>query len=131
MIPGAEAPKLVTKEMIKSMKRGSVIVDVAIDQGGCVETSKPTTHANPTYLIDNVVHYCVANMPGGVPRTSTMALNKATLPLLLKLADQGYKKTLKENKNYLAGLNVYKGKITYKGVSDALNMSYSPALELL
>ena len=131
LIPGAEAPKLVTKEMIKSMKRGSVIVDVAIDQGGCVETSKPTTHANPTYLVDDVVHYCVANMPGGVPRTSTMALNKATLPLLLKLAEQGYKKTLQENKNYLAGLNVYKGKITCKGVSDAFNLEYLPALKLI
>ena len=127
LIPGAEAPKLVTKEMIKSMKRGSVVVDVAIDQGGCVETSKPTTHANPTYLVDEVVHYCVANMPGGVPRTSTMALNKATLPLLIKLADQGYKKTLNENKNFLAGLNVYRGKITYKGVSDAFNLEYSDA----
>ena len=131
LIPGAEAPKLVTKEMVKSMKRGSVIVDVAIDQGGCVETSKPTTHANPTYLVDDVVHYCVANMPGGVPRTSTMALNKATLPLLLKLADQGYKKTLQENKNYLAGLNVYRGKITFKGVSDAFNLDYSSPTDLL
>ena len=127
LIPGAEAPKLITKEMIKNMKRGSVVVDVAIDQGGCVETSKPTTHANPTYLVDEVVHYCVANMPGGVPRTSTMALNKATLPLLIKLADQGYKKTLQEDKNYLAGLNVYKGKITYKGVSEAFNLDYTPA----
>jgi alanine dehydrogenase len=126
LIPGAEAPKLVTKEMIKSMKRGSVIVDVAIDQGGCVETSKPTTHENPTYLVDEVVHYCVANMPGGVPRTSTMALNKATLPFLLKLADQGYKKTLQENKNYLAGLNVYKGKVTFKGVAEAFNFDYMP-----
>ena len=131
LIPGAEAPKIVTKEMIKSMKRGSVIVDVAIDQGGCVETSKPTTHANPTYIVDEVVHYCVANMPGGVPRTSTMALNKATLPLLIKLADQGYKKTLQDNKNYLAGLNIYKGQVTYKGVSDALNLSYLPASEML
>jgi alanine dehydrogenase len=131
LIPGAEAPKLVTKEMIKSMKRGSVIVDVAIDQGGCVETSKPTTHADPTYLVEDVVHYCVANMPGGVPRTSTMALNKATLPLLLKLADQGYKKTLLQDKNYLAGLNIYKGHITYKGVSDAFNLKYSSAIELL
>jgi|TARA_B110001452_G_scaffold243465_1_gene226907 alanine dehydrogenase len=127
LIPGAEAPKLVTKEMIKSMKRGSVIVDVAIDQGGCVETSKPTTHAEPTYIVDDVVHYCVANMPGGVPRTSTMALNKATLPMLIKLADQGYEKTLKENKNYLAGLNVFKGQITYKGVADALKLKYTPA----
>ena len=126
LIPGAEAPKLITKKMIKNMKRGSVVVDVAIDQGGCVETSKPTTHANPTYLVDDVVHYCVANMPGGVPRTSTMALNKATLPLLIKLADQGYIKTLKENKNYLAGLNVYKGKVTFKGVAEAFNLNYTP-----
>ncbi len=131
LIPGAEAPKLVTREMVKNMKRGSVVVDVAIDQGGCVETSKPTTHANPTYLVNDVVHYCVANMPGGVPRTSTMALNKATLPMLIKLADQGYKKTLQENKNYLAGLNVYKGKITYKGVADAFNLNYTPAEKAL
>ncbi len=130
LIPGAEAPKLVTKEMIKSMKRGSVIVDVAIDQGGCVETSKPTTHAKPTYIVDDVVHYCVANMPGGVPRTSTMALNKATLPMLLKLAAQGYKKTLKENKNYLAGLNVYKGQITCKGVAEAFKLDYIPASQV-
>ncbi len=125
LVPGAEAPKLVTKEMIKKMKRGSVVVDVAIDQGGCIETSKPTTHANPTFLVDDVVHYCVANMPGGVPRTSTMALNKATLPFLIKLADQGYKKTLQENKNYLAGLNVFKGKVTCKGVADALKLNYT------
>jgi len=131
LIPGAEAPKLVTKEMVKNMKRGSVVVDVAIDQGGCVETSKPTTHANPTYLVDDVVHYCVANMPGGVPRTSTMALNKATLPLLIKLADKGYKKTLQENKNYLAGLNVYKGKITCKGVAEAFNLDCTQAEKAL
>ena len=110
--------------MLKLMKRGSVIVDVAIDQGGCVETSKPTTHANPTYLVDDVVHYCVANMPGGVPRTSTMALNKATLPLLIKLADQGYKKTLQEDKNFLAGLNVHKGHVTYKAVADVFGHDY-------
>ena len=131
LIPGASAPKLITKEMIKSMKRGSVVVDVAIDQGGCIETSKPTTHANPTFVVDNVVHYCVANMPGGVPRTSTMALNKATLPLLVKLADEGYKKTLLENKNYLSGLNIYKGHITYKGVSDAFKLDYFKAETLL
>ena len=89
LIPGAEAPKLITKDMLKLMKRGSVIVDVAIDQGGCVETSKPTTHANPTYIVDDIVHYCVANMPGGVPRTSTFALNKVTLPYLVKLANEG------------------------------------------
>ena len=131
LVPGAEAPKLVTKEMIKSMKRGSVIVDVAIDQGGRVETSKPTTHAEPTFIVDDVVHYCVANMPGGVPRTSTMALNKATLPLLIKIADQGYEKTLKENKNYLAGLNVFKVEITYKGVADAFNLKYTPPENLI
>jgi len=127
LIPGAEAPKLVTKDMVKLMKRGSVIVDVAIDQGGCVETSKPTTHANPTYLVNDVVHYCVANMPGGVPRTATMALNNATLPLLTKIADDGYEKTLKKNKNYLAGLNIFKGVVTYKGVADAFGMKYVPA----
>ena len=126
LIPGSEAPKIVTKEMIKSMKRGSVIVDVAIDQGGCVETSKPTTHANPTYIVDDVVHYCVANMPGGVPRTSTMALNKATLPLLIKIADQGYKKTLLQNKNFLAGLNINNGYITCKGVAEAFNLKFTP-----
>ncbi len=131
LIPGAEAPKLVSKEMIKSMKRGSVVVDVAIDQGGCIETSKPTTHANPTYIVNDVVHYCVANMPGGVPRTSTMALNKATLPLLVKLADKGYKKTLLEDKNFLAGLNIFKGKITCKGVADAFNTKYYPPEEAL
>ena len=131
LIPGSKAPKLIRKEMLKSMLPGTVLVDVAIDQGGCVETSKPTTHANPTYLVNDVVHYCVANMPGGVQRTSTMALNKATLPLLLKLADQGYKKTLQENKNYLAGLNVYRGKITVKGVSDAFDLEYSSPSDLL
>ena len=124
LIPGAEAPKLVTKDMLKLMKRGSVIVDVAIDQGGCVETSKPTTHGNPTYIVDDVVHYCVANMPGGVPRTSTIALNKATLPFLMKLANEGYHKALKEDKNFLAGLNVCKGKVTYKAVADIFGHEY-------
>jgi len=131
LIPGAEAPKLVTKDMIKLMKKGSVIVDVAIDQGGCVETSKPTTHANPTYTVDGIVHYCVANMPGGVPRTSTLALNKATLPLLKKIADHGYFKTLSENKNYLNGLNICKGNITCKGVAEALNFDYLPPEQAL
>ena len=124
LIPGAEAPKLVTKDMIKLMKRGSVIVDVAIDQGGCVETSKPTTHGEPTYIIDDVVHYCVANMPGGVPRTSTLALNNATLPFLVKLANKGYQKALGEDKNFLAGLNVYKGEVTYKAVADVFGHNY-------
>ena len=124
LIPGAEAPKLVTKDMLKLMKRGSVIVDVAIDQGGCVETSKPTTHAEPTYIVDDIVHYCVANMPGGVPRTSTIALNKATLPFLNKLATNGYHKALKEDKNFLEGLNVHKGQVTYKAVADAFGHSF-------
>jgi len=131
LIPGAEAPKLVTKEMIKSMKRGSVIVDVAIDQGGCVETSKPTTHAEPTYIVDDVVHYCVANMPGGVPRTSTLALNKAILPFLSKLANDGYEKTLKNDKNFLAGLNVCKGNVTYKAIAEVLGHKYVSPKELL
>ncbi len=124
LIPGAEAPKLVTKNMLKSMKRGSVIVDVAIDQGGCVETSKPTTHANPTYVVDDVVHYCVANMPGGVPRTSTLALNKATLPFLSKLANKGFKKSLSDDQNFLAGLNVCQGNVTYKAVADVFGHKY-------
>ena len=122
--PGAEAPKLVTKKMLKLMKRGSVIVEVAIDHGGCVETSKPTTHGNPTYIVDDVVHYCVANMPGGVPRTSTFALNQATLPYLMKLANKGYQKALSEDKNFLAGLNVHKGHVTYKAVADVFGHQY-------
>ena len=113
------------------MKRGSVIVDVAIDQGGCVETSKPTTHAEPTYIIDGVVHYCVANMPGGVPRTSTIALNNATLPFLTKLANEGYVKALKDDPNFLAGLNVYKGQVTFKAVADAFGHNYVSAKEAI
>ena len=124
LIPGAEAPKLVTKKMLKLMKRGSVIVDVAIDQGGCVETSKPTTHGDPTYIVDDVIHYCVANMPGGVPRTSTLALNKVTLPYLVKLANKGYQKALGEDKNFLAGLNVCKGQVTYKAVAEVFGHEY-------
>ena len=124
LIPGANAPKLVSKEMIKNMKRGSVIVDVAIDQGGCVETSKPTTHANPTYTVDDVVHYCVANMPGGVPMTSTLALNVATLPFVLKLAKDGYKDALASDANFLAGLNVCQGNVTYKAVADDLGLEF-------
>ena len=131
LIPGAEAPKIVTKEMIKKMKRGSVVVDVAIDQGGCIETSKPTTHADPTYIVDDVVHYCVANMPGGVPRTSTLALNKATLPFLNKLAKDGYKKALINDPNFLAGLNVYKGNVTYKAVAEVFGHKYIPPKEII
>ena len=131
LIPGAEAPKLITKDMLKLMKRGSVIVDVAIDQGGCVETSKPTTHGNPTYIVDDVVHYCVANMPGGVPRTSTFALNKATLPYLIKLANNGYQKALSEDKNFLAGLNVCKGEVTYKAVADTFGYNFKSASQAI
>ena len=131
LIPGAEAPKLVTKDMLKLMKRGSVIVDVAIDQGGYVETSKPTTFNDPTFIVDNVVHYCVTNMPGGVPRTSTIALNKATLPFLNKLASNGYQKTLKEDKNFLEGLNVHKGHVTYKAVADVFGHEYVSAGEAI
>tara|TARA_B100001769_G_scaffold274624_1_gene273489 strand:+ start:622 stop:1734 length:1113 start_codon:yes stop_codon:yes gene_type:complete len=131
LIPGAEAPKLITKNMIKKMKRGSVVVDVAIDQGGCIETSKPTTHAEPTYVIDDVIHYCVANMPGGVPRTSTLALNKATLPFLLKLANEGYKKALKSDPNFLEGLNICKGHVTYKAVADVFGHKYFDPNELI
>jgi len=131
LIPGAEAPKLVTKDMLKNMKRGSVIVDVAIDQGGCFETSKPTTHANPTYIIDDVIHYCVANMPGGVPRTSTFALNQATLPFLIKLANNGYKKSLKDDPNFLAGLNVFQGNVTYEAVADVFGYKYVSPNEVL
>ena len=131
LIPGAEAPKLVTKDMIKSMKRGSVIVNVAIDQGGCVETSKPTTHGEPTYIVDDVVHYCVANMPGGVPRTSTIALNKATLPHLIKIANNGYAKALSDDKHLLAGLNVCKGQVTYKAVADVFGHDYVDPLKTL
>ncbi len=124
LIPGANAPKLVSKNMIKKMKRGSVIVDVAIDQGGCVETSKPTTHAEPTYIVDDVVHYCVANMPGGVPMTSTLALNAATLPFVLKLAQSGYRDALSSDANFLAGLNVCQGNVTYKAVADDLDLEF-------
>ena len=131
LIPGAEAPKLVTKDMLKLMKRGSVIVDVAIDQGGCVETSKPTTFANPTYIVDDIIHYCVANMPGGVPRTSTLALNKVTLPFLNRLAKDGYQKALRDDPNFLAGLNVYKGNVTHKAVADTFGHKYLSPVEAL
>ena len=120
LIPGASAPKLVSAELVRQMKKGSVIVDVAIDQGGCFETSRPTTHAQPTYIVDGVIHYCVANMPGGVPRTSTFALNNATLPFVLALADKGYKRALADNPHLMHGLNVAFGKVTCKPVAEAL-----------
>lgn len=131
LIPGAAAPKLVTADMIKRMKPGAAIVDVAIDQGGCVETSHATTHQDPTYIVDDVVHYCVANMPGAVARTSTFALNNATLPYILKLADNGYKAALLADKHLLNGLNVMHGKITCKEVAEAHNLAYVPSTELL
>jgi alanine dehydrogenase len=131
LIPGAAAPKLVTREMLARMKNGSVIVDVAIDQGGCFETSKPTTHAEPTYVIDGVVHYCVANMPGAVPRTSTYALNNATLPFTLQLADDGWRAALKRNPHLLAGLNVAAGQVTNKAVAKALGHPFTPPEALL
>ncbi len=131
LIPGAAAPKLVSRELIKRMKPGSVVVDVAIDQGGCFETSRPTTHDEPTYVVDDVIHYCVANMPGGVPRTSTFALNNATLPFVLALADKGWKKALADDAHLRNGLNVCQGHITYKAVADVLGYAYKPAAELL
>ncbi|MFO0994686.1 MAG: alanine dehydrogenase [Hyphomicrobiales bacterium] len=127
LIPGAAAPKLVTRKMLKDWKPGSVFVDVAIDQGGCAETSRATTHADPTYVVDGVIHYCVANMPGGVARTSTFALNNVTLPFALKIADKGYKQALLEDHHLRNGLNVYRGKVTYKAVADDLGYSYEPA----
>ncbi|MFN3133024.1 alanine dehydrogenase [Roseibium sp.] len=124
LVAGAAAPKLVTAEMISKMKPGSVVVDVAIDQGGCFETSKATTHSEPTYIVDEVVHYCVANMPGAVPRTSTYALNNATLPFALALADKGAKKALLDDPNFLPGLNVHQGKVTCEAVATALGYDY-------
>ena len=135
LIPGAAAPKLLNREHIKNMKPGSVLVDVAIDQGGCFETSKATTHQDPVYIIDDVVHYCVANMPGGVARTSTMALNNATLPFGLALANKGPKQAMLEDIHLLNGLNVHEGKVTYQAVVEALGeqlgITYTPALDAL
>ncbi len=131
LVPGAAAPKLVTRAMLKHMKPGTVIVDVAIDQGGCFETSRATTHQNPTYVEENVVHYCVANMPGGVARTATFALTNATLPFALALANKGYKQALLDDVHLCAGLNVDKGRITYKAVADVLGYDYQPALAAL
>lgn len=131
LIPGAEAPKLVTAEMVKNMKPGSVIVDVAIDQGGCCETSKATTHANPTYIVDDVVHYCVANMPGGVPKTSTFALNNVTLPFALSIANKGVKQALLDDEHLRNGLNVHTGKITYKEVAEELGYDYVDSISAL
>jgi alanine dehydrogenase len=131
LVPGAAAPKLVTRAMLSTMKPGSVIVDIAIDQGGCCETSKATTHSNPTYVVDGVVHYCVANMPGAVARTSTFALNNATLPLALALADKGWRQALKDDVHLRNGLNVHEGKVTCEPVAQAHGLAYTPAESLL
>ncbi len=131
LIPGAEAPKLVTAEMVRNMKKGSVIVDVAIDQGGCCETSKATTHADPTYVVDDVVHYCVANMPGGVPRTSTYALNNVTLPFALALANKGATAALLDDEHLRNGLNVHAGKVTYREVAEDLGYDFVEATAAL
>ena len=131
LIPGAKAPHLITKDMLKDMKKGAVVVDVAVDQGGCIETCKPTTHENPTYVIDDVVHYCVANMPGAVPYTSTLALTNATLPYAIQLADKGWKKAAQENADLVPGLNVIQGDIVYKAVAEAFNMPYTPVEKYL
>ena len=131
LIPGAAAPKLLSRGHLKLMRTGSVVVDVAIDQGGCFETSRPTTHQEPTYEVDGIIHYCVANMPGGVARTSTFALTNATLPHALALADKGAVQALLDDVNLRNGLNVHAGKLTYRAVADALNLTFTPAAEAL
>ncbi|MCA0909900.1 alanine dehydrogenase [Qipengyuania gaetbuli] len=131
LIPGAAAPKLVTREMLGDMQKGAVLVDVAIDQGGCFETSRPTTHAEPTYVVDDIVHYCVANMPGAVARTSTYALNNVTLPHALRIADLGWKEALRTDPHLAEGLNVHAGEVTYEAVARELGYTYRPTSELV
>ncbi|MBW1943392.1 MAG: alanine dehydrogenase [Deltaproteobacteria bacterium] len=131
LIPGAKAPKLITRDMLKTMKKGSVIVDVAIDQGGCFETSKPTTHTDPIYIVDGIVHYCVANMPGAVAKTSTIALTNATLPYAVEIACKGWKEAMKENAEIRLGANVVHGKITYRAVADTFGFEYTQIDEML
>jgi len=131
LVPGAAAPKLISRELVSRMKRGSVLVDVAIDQGGCFETSHPTTHADPIYTVDEVVHYCVANMPGAVARTSTLALNNVTLPFVLALAGKGVQRALAEDAHLRDGLNVYRGKLTYEAVARELGESYTSAVDAI
>jgi alanine dehydrogenase len=131
LIPGAKAPKLITRDMLPTMKKGSVLADVAIDQGGCFETSKPTTHADPVYEVDGVVHYCVANMPGAVPYTSTLALTNATLPYAIQLANKGWQRACMDSRELTLGLNVVHGQVVYKGVSDAFNLPYVPVENVL
>ncbi len=131
LLPGKAAPRLITREMLSKMRPGSVVVDVAIDQGGCMETSRPTTHTDPTYIEEGIVHYCVANMPGAVPRTSTLALNNATLPFVLEIANKGYKMALTSNPHLMNGLNVCYGHVTHHGVAKDLNMAYKNASDIL
>ncbi|MGD8952241.1 MAG: alanine dehydrogenase [Desulfobacterales bacterium] len=131
LVPGTRTPVLVTRDMLKTMKKGTVLVDVAIDQGGCFETSKETTHQQPTYIIDTIVHYAVSNMPGAVPRTSSLALTNATLPYVLEIADKGWKKALQENSAIKRGANVVKGNVTFKGVADALDLRFTPVDDLI
>jgi alanine dehydrogenase len=131
LVAGASAPKLITARTVAAMKKGAVIVDVSIDQGGCAETSQPTTHSQPTFVVDGVVHYCVANMPGAVPRTSTFALANATHPFVLALADKGFSRALIEDAGLRNGLNVHDGKITCRPVADAFGLPYTPAAEVL
>jgi len=131
LIPGAKAPRLITREMLKTMKKGAVLVDVAIDQGGCFETSKATTHGEPIYTVEGVVHYCVANMPGAVSKTSTLALTNATLPYAVEIANKGWEKAMQENPEIKLGANVVRGKITYQGVADAFGLRYTPIERLL
>jgi alanine dehydrogenase len=131
LIPGARTPMLVTRDMLETLKQGAVLVDVAIDQGGCFETSRETTHFDPTYTIDGVVHYAVSNMPGAVPRTSTIALTNATLPYVLAIANKGWKKAAKENPELKCGANIIEGKVTHKAVADAFGLEYCPIDSLL
>ncbi|MDA0987449.1 MAG: alanine dehydrogenase [Bacteroidetes bacterium] len=131
LIPGAKAPKLVTRELLKKMKKGSVVIDVAVDQGGCIETCHPTTHQNPTYEVEGIIHYCVANMPAAVPYTSTVALTNATLPYAIEIANKGWKKSAKTNNEISLGINMINGIITYKGVADAWGLKYSSIANLL
>ena len=131
LIPGAKAPKLVTRDMLKTMRPGTVMVDVAVDQGGCFETTRATTHANPTFTIDDVIHYCVANMPGAVPRTSTLALTNSTLPYGIKLADLGWSRACRADASLAKGLNVVQGKVVYKGVSEAFNLPFTDPATIL
>jgi alanine dehydrogenase len=131
LVPGAAAPKLVTREMLKDVMKGAVIVDVAVDQGGCIETTRPTTHSNPTYYVEDVLHYCVANMPGAVPRTSTFALTNATLPYALRLANRGFLDAISSDPGLKEGVNTYAGKLTYKAVADDQGLEYAPLDEIL